>query len=64
MASTGAVRKFLHENPSNFDPRKFLKAATAAMQDICEARFEAFGAAGNASKITPKSLETMIDFYK
>jgi len=64
MASTGAVRKFLAENPSNFDPRKFLKASTAAMQDICEARFEAFGAAGNASKIKVKSLETMIDFYK
>ncbi|MDQ6988005.1 MAG: class II fructose-bisphosphate aldolase, partial [Mariprofundaceae bacterium] len=48
MASTGAVRKFLSENPSNFDPRKFLKAATAAMQGICKARFEAFGAAGNA----------------
>ncbi len=63
MASTGAVRKFLHENPSNFDPRKFLKAATAAMQDICKARFEAFGAAGNASKITAKSLEKMISFY-
>jgi len=63
MASTGAVRKFLHENPSNFDPRKFLKASTAAMKDICKARYEAFGAAGNASKITPKRLETMIDFY-
>ncbi len=63
MASTGAVRKFLSENPSNFDPRKFLKAATAAMQGICKARFEAFGSAGNASKITAKSLEKMISFY-
>jgi len=63
MASTGAVRRFLAENPSNFDPRKFLKAATAAMQDICKARFEAFGSAGNASRITPKRLEIMIDFY-
>ena len=35
MASTGAVRKHLAENPSNFDPRKFLKASTAAMKDIC-----------------------------
>jgi len=63
MASTGAVRKFLAENPSNFDPRKFLKAATAGMQDICKSRFEAFGSAGNASKITAKSLEKMISFY-
>jgi len=64
MASTGAVRKFLSENPANFDPRKFLKAATAAMQGICKARFEAFGAAGNASKITARSLESMIGYYK
>jgi len=63
MASTGAVRKFLAENPSNFDPRKFLKAATTAMQGICEARFEAFGSAGNASKIRAKRLEEMVSFY-
>ena len=59
MASTGAVRRHLKENPSNFDPRKFLKASTEAMKDICKARYEAFGCAGNASKITPISLEKM-----
>jgi fructose-bisphosphate aldolase class II len=64
MASTGAVRKFLHENPSNFDPRKFLKASTAAMKDICKARYEAFGCAGHAAKIKPISLENMVKYYK
>ncbi|HHI94815.1 MAG TPA: fructose-bisphosphate aldolase class II [Gammaproteobacteria bacterium] len=64
MASTGAVRRHLMENPSNFDPRKFLKESTAAMKSICQARFEAFGCAGHASKITPLSLEKMIGFYK
>ncbi len=64
MASTGAVRKFLAENKSNFDPRKFLKASTAAMKDICKARYEAFGCAGHASKIKPKTLEQMISYYK
>ncbi len=64
MASTGSVRRHLQENPSNFDPRKFLKEATASMSAICKARFEAFGSAGNADKIKVKSLETMIDFYK
>lgn len=59
MASTGAIRKHLIENPSNFDPRKFLKASTEAMRDICKARYEAFGCAGNASKIIPVSLEQM-----
>ena len=64
MASTGAIRKHLKENPSNFDPRKFLAAATAAMKDICKARYEAFGAAGNASKIKPISLEDMVKRYQ
>jgi len=64
MASTGAIRKHLMENPSNFDPRKFLKVSTQAMKDICKARYEAFGSAGNASKIKPVSLEKMISFYK
>ncbi len=64
MASTGSIRKHLAENTSNFDPRKFLKEATSGMKEICKARYEAFGCAGNASKITPLSLEKMIDFYK
>ena len=64
MASTGAVRKHLMDNPSNFDPRKFLKASTEAMKGICKARFEAFGCAGHASKISAISLEKMVDFYK
>jgi fructose-bisphosphate aldolase class II len=64
MASTGAIRKHLHDNPSNFDPRKFLKASTAAMKEICKARYEAFGCAGMASKIKPISLEAMVARYK
>ncbi len=64
MASTGAVRKHLAENPSNFDPRKFLKESTKAMKEICKARYEAFGSAGNAAKIKPVSLEKMVSYYK
>jgi hypothetical protein len=63
MASTGAVRKHLIENTANFDPRKFLKEATNAMSDICAARFEAFGSAGNADKIKVSSLDTMSQRY-
>jgi fructose-bisphosphate aldolase class II len=63
MASTGAIRKHLHENKSNFDPRKYLSAATKAMKEICKARYEAFGTAGNASKIKPVSLEVMTERY-
>ncbi|WP_163578256.1 class II fructose-bisphosphate aldolase [Halomonas faecis] len=63
LASTGAVRRFLAQNPSEFDPRKFLKATVAAMKEICIARYEAFGTAGNASKIQPISLEAMVGRY-
>lgn len=63
MASTGSVRKHLSENPSNFDPRKFLKESTKAMKEICKARYEAFGCAGQADKIKPVSLEGMIGYY-
>jgi fructose-bisphosphate aldolase class II len=63
MASTGSVRKHLNDVPANFDPRKFLKEATKGMAGICKARYEAFGAAGMASKITPLSLEAMFGRY-
>lgn len=63
LVSTGAVRKHLVENPQNFDPRKFLKAATKAMQDICADRFEAFGCAGQAGRIEPIDLDTMSKRY-
>jgi len=63
MASTGSIRKHLHDNPANFDPRKFLKESTKAMKEICKARFEAFGSAGQASKIKPINLEDMVKRY-
>ncbi len=63
LASTGAIRKFLAENPKQFDPRKIFDAATKAMKDICKARYEAFGCAGNASKIKPISMEDMLQRY-
>jgi len=64
MASTGAVRKFLAENKSNFDPRKFLKASTAAMMEICKARYLSFGCEGHASKIKVVQLQDMVSYYK
>jgi fructose-bisphosphate aldolase class II len=64
MASTGSIRRHLAENPSNFDPRKFLKEAKNGMKEICKARYEAFGCAGHADKIRAKRLEEMVDFYK
>lgn len=59
MASTGAIRKYLAENKKDFDPRKYYAAARKAMKDICKARFEAFGSAGQASKIKAIALDDM-----
>ncbi len=57
LAMTGAMRRSMSKNPSEFDPRKFFKDATAAARDVCIDRFTSFGCAGMAAKIKPKSLE-------
>jgi fructose-bisphosphate aldolase class II len=63
LASTGIIRQFLAQNPAAFDPRAYLKETIAAMKDIAVERYEAFGTAGNASKIVPLSLSTMTHHY-
>jgi fructose-bisphosphate aldolase class II len=64
LASTGAIRRFLSEHPAEFDPRKYLAASLQAMKSIVVERYEAFGTAGQASKIQPMSLEAMADRYQ
>jgi len=59
LASTGAVRRFLAENPAAFDPRAFLNETIKAMKDICTDRYTAFGSAGQASKIKATTLDGM-----
>jgi fructose-bisphosphate aldolase, class II len=63
LAMTAAIRKTLTEDPSEFDPRKYLKPAMAMMAEMCQQRFEAFGTAGNASKIRPLTLAEMAARY-
>ena len=63
MAMTGQFRKLAQEKPSEFDPRKFLKPAMDAMRDLCRERFEAFGTAGNAAKITVIPMDEMAKRY-
>lgn len=63
LASTGAIRREMAVNPAEFDPRKYFAKTITAMQEICVARYEAFGTAGNASKINPISLEKMVNRY-
>ncbi len=63
LAMTAAMRKAMHEGPDEFDPRAFLKAATAAAKKVCRDRFEAFGSAGQASRIKAVSLDRMASRY-
>jgi fructose-bisphosphate aldolase class II len=63
LAMTGAMRKSLSDDRSEFDPRKALKAATAAARDICKARFTAFGCAGRRRRSSRCRLEKMAARY-
>ncbi|CTQ46848.1 MULTISPECIES: class II fructose-bisphosphate aldolase [Stappiaceae] len=63
LAMTAAVRKALTNDPSEFDPRKYLKPAMELMAQVCRDRFEAFGTAGHASRIRPLPLEAMAQRY-
>ncbi|AXY56503.1 fructose-bisphosphate aldolase class II [Acinetobacter chinensis] len=64
LASTGAMRRMMAEQPSEFDPRKFFAKTVDAMKQICVDRYTQFGTAGHADKIRPVSLEKMVDRYK
>jgi fructose-bisphosphate aldolase, class II len=63
LAMTAAVRKFMNENRSHFDPRDFLKPARAAAKKICIERYQQFGCAGQASKIKPIGMSVMAEKY-
>ena len=63
LAMAAAIRKVATEQRGEFDPRQFLKPATAALRDLCKDRFEAFGAAGQASKLKPTPLAAMARRY-
>jgi fructose-bisphosphate aldolase class II len=63
LAMTAAVRKFMVQNPSHFDPRDFLKPAREAAKQICKARYEQFGCAGQGSRIQPRPLTDMAHHY-
>jgi len=64
LAMTGAIRTVFHTTPEEFDPRKYLSPARSAMKEVCKARMIAFGQAGNAGKIKPKTCKEMVEFYQ
>jgi fructose-bisphosphate aldolase class II len=63
LAMTGALRRAMARDRRELDPRKFLAAATAAAKDLCKERFEAFGCAGQASRLRPLPLDGMARRY-
>ena len=63
LAMTAAIRKFMNEKKSAFDPRDYLKPAREAAKQICKQRYEQFGCAGQAGKIKAMPLEKMADRY-
>jgi fructose-bisphosphate aldolase class II len=63
LAMSGAMREDMARHRSEFDPRKALMAAKKAARAICKARFEAFGCAGKAARITPVPLAAMVARY-
>lgn len=63
LAMTAAIRKKMVEKPDEFDPRALFKPAIEAAKKVCQARFEAFGSAGQASKIKAIRLDEMARNY-
>ncbi|MCY1510009.1 Fructose-bisphosphate aldolase [compost metagenome] len=63
LAMTGAVRKFLAENPEKFDAREWLKPAREAAKQICKQRYIEFGCEGQGAKIKGDTLQVVAAKY-
>jgi len=63
LAMTGAVRKFLAENPEKFDAREWLKPAREAAKALCKQRYIEFGCEGQGAKIKGDSLQVVAAKY-
>ncbi|MGB7271646.1 MAG: class II fructose-bisphosphate aldolase [Geitlerinemataceae cyanobacterium] len=63
LAITAAFREAAFKDPSNFDPRHFLKPSIKYMKQVCSDRYQQFWTAGNASKIKQVSLDDFARKY-
>lgn len=63
LAITAAIREAAAKDPANFDPRHFMKPSIKYMKQVCLDRYEAFGTAGNASKIKQMTLDEFAAKY-
>jgi fructose-bisphosphate aldolase class II len=63
LAITAAIRKHFAEHPADFDPRKYLGPARAAVKAWMIEEMNAFGTAGHAGDYEPTTLEAMKKHY-
>ncbi len=63
LAATGAIRKFLAENPKAFDPRQYNTVAREAIAAEVKKRMEAFGMAGHRDEVPNWGLAEMKKQY-
>ena len=63
LAMTGAIRKFLAENPSEFDPRAYFGAAREAVYLTVKGKMIDFGTTGHAGDYVPITLEKAKELY-
>ena len=63
LAMTGAVRKFMAQNPDKFDMRDWLKPAREAAKQLCKQRYLEFGCEGQSGKIKGHSLFVVAGQY-
>jgi fructose-bisphosphate aldolase class II len=63
LAITAAIREAGVKDPSNFDPRHFMKPAMKYMQKVCAERYEAFGCSGNGTKVKQVTLDDFAAKY-
>jgi fructose-bisphosphate aldolase class II len=63
MAMTAQYRRIATQSPKEFDPRKFNKPAMDELEKLCRDRFERFGTAGNASRISVIPMADMARRY-
>jgi fructose-bisphosphate aldolase class II len=63
LAITAAIREAAAKDPSNFDPRHFMKPSMKYMKQVCADRYQQFWTAGNASKIKQIGLDEFAAKY-
>jgi fructose-bisphosphate aldolase class II len=63
LAVTAAVREKLWSDPTEFDPREYMKPAMTAITMLCRDKFTAFGASDQAPGIRAIPARDMVSHY-